>query len=139
MARYIVVRLESHESADLLLERFEPVESIQVVGMFASPARFCEGECDNDGRSVKSKKTGLRHCPVCRLPKASVMQQPRNLLQDPDLHPKFRDFFISVWEPFNNRPEEKYGRDAIDRTHAQVEHAGKRVGRAKRRRERRKN
>lgn len=132
MARYIVLRVESPATADKLLERFEPVEAVEVVGLFAAPSKFCE--CGDDaGKSIKSKKFGTWHCPVCKLPKSSTMHQPRNLLQDINLHPRFRDFFISVWEPFHNKPEEKHGADTIDRVHTQVMQAADRISRAKRR------
>ena len=139
MARYIVIRVESAKTADTLLERFAIVPAIKVVGLFASPSSFCEGACDNGGRSVRSRKWGLWFCPVCKKPKQSHMQQPRNLLQDIELHPKFADMHLSVWEPFTNEPHEKYGEEAIARVHAQVERAAERISRSKRRKRRKKN
>jgi hypothetical protein len=137
MARYIVIRVESAETAKILLERFTVVPAIRVVGLFASPTSFCEGKCDNEGRSVRSRKWGLRFCPVCKKPKMSIMQQPRNLLQDIDLHPRFADMFLSVWEPFGQvSQEEKYGEDTIARVSAQVQGAVERVSRSKRRKRR---
>ena len=144
MARYIVIRVESNESAQRLLERFAVVPAIRVVGLFASPNKFCDGKCEREKndlgvrKTVRSKKWGLTFCPECKLPLASVMQRPRNLLQDVDLHPRFADMFISVWEPFTNEPAKKYGQAAIDNTKAQVERAGERISRSKRRTRRRK-
>jgi hypothetical protein len=66
------------------------------------------------------------------------MQQPRNLLQDDDLHPRFADMFLSVWEPFDNDPEKKYGQQALEGARAQVYRAADRVTRSKRRTRRRK-
>lgn len=136
MARYIVLRVESPSTADKLMERFEPVEAIEVVGLFAAPSKFCEGDCDNEGRSVRSKKYGTWHCPVCKLPKSTARQTPRNLLQDIDLHPRFSDMTLSVWEPFHNDPEKKYGAETIERKKIQAQDAKVRVTRAQRRRNR---
>lgn len=136
MARYIVLRIESNQTAELLLERFAVVPAIRVVGLFASPTKFCDGTCPNEGKSVRSKRWGLWFCPICKQPKKSIMQSPKNLLEEPGLHPKFADFFISVWEPFMGKPREKYGDEAIDRTRAQVDQAAERISRSKRRRRR---
>lgn len=138
MARYIVLRVESNQTAETLLERFAVVPAIRVVGLFASPTTFCEGSCPNEGKSVRSTKWGLWFCPICKKPKSSTMQAPRNLLMEEGLHPKFADFFISVWEPFMGRPREKYGDEAIDNTRAQVERAEERISRSKRRQRRKK-
>lgn len=132
MARYMMLRVENNETAEKLMTKFEPVESVKVVGLFVAPTKFCEGKCDNKGKSIRSKKWGTRHCPVCKLPKQNVMQQPRNLLQDMDLHPRFTDMFLSVWEPFTNDPEGKYGADAIERKKFQVLEAEEKIAKHKR-------
>lgn len=136
MARYIVLRVESDKTAQRLLDRFGVVPAIRVVGLFASPTKFCDGTCDNGGKSIRSQKWGLWFCPVCKLPK-KTMQSPRNLLNEPGLHPRFADFFMSVWEPYMGRPREKYGDEAIDRARAHTERAQERITRSKRRRRRR--
>lgn len=138
MARYIVIRVESTKTAETLLERFAKVPAIRTVGLFAAPSTFCEGNCPSQERSVKSERWGLWFCPDCKKPKQSRMHAPRNLLQDPTLHPRFRDFYITVWEPFMNRPEEKYGLEAINRKAEQVAQATERIARSKRRARRRK-
>lgn len=138
MARYIVVRVESASTAETLLERFAVVPAIKVVGLFASPTSFCEG-CDSEGKSTRSKKWGLWFCPICKKPKGSIMQHPRNLLQDEDLPPQFADMHISVWEPFDNPdPSKKYGAEVIERKKAQINNSSDRVNRRKRRSRRRK-
>lgn len=136
MARYILLRVESTATAHKLLDRFASVPAIQVVGLFASSTKFCEGKCNNEGRSKRSRQFGLWFCPVCKLPKSSIMQQPRNLLQDTNLHPRFADIFISVWEPFTNEPVKKYGQEVIDRVQDQVNNAAVRISRSKRRKAR---
>lgn len=136
MARYLLLRVASPEAADKLMAKFEPLETVETVGLFAAPDKFCEGKCDNEGRSVRSKKWGTYHCPVCKLPKKTVMQHPRNLLQDLGLHPRFIDCFLSVWEPFHNKPEEAYGAEAIERKQQSVANSTRRVTRARRRRAR---
>lgn len=136
MARYIVLKVDSNDIVDKLLEKFSVVSSVKVVGLFASPTKFCEGKCNSEGKSIRSRKWGTWHCPVCRLPTKARMHNPRNLLQDPNLHPRFADFFISVWEPFENDPHERYGTEAIKGFEAQVEVAKQKIIRAKRRRAR---
>lgn len=135
MARYIVVRVESNETADKLLERFAPVPAIQVLGVFASGTKFCEGKCE-DRRLIRSKKWGTTHCSVCRLPVTSISQQPRNLLRDPELHPRFNDLWLTVWEPFEP-PEKKYGEDSIERKKLQARGAKEKIARHKQRNRRR--
>lgn len=135
MARYIMLRIEETETATKLLERFSVVPAIQVVGLFGIPTKFCSCASDS-GRSIRSRKWGTWHCPECKLAKGGRMQQPRNLLQDIDLHPRFADMFLSVWEPFFNKPEEKYGADTLERVEAQVNQAKERVSKSKRRRAR---
>lgn len=137
MARYIVLRVESNQTADTLLERFAVVPAIKVVGLFASPTQFCEGKCDNEGKSIRSKRWGLWFCPVCKKPKSTRMQTPRNLLNDIDLHPRFADMFISVWEPYHGDPVEKYGSEPIERKKEQAAQASERITRHKRRNKRR--
>jgi hypothetical protein len=137
MARYIVIRVESAQTAETLLERFAVVPAIKTVGLFASPSSFCEGDCPSEGKSVRSRKWGLWFCPICKKPKQGRMHQPRNLLQPLDLHPKFADFFISVWEPFTNEANDKYGANAIERTRQNTLASGERLKRRKRRNRRR--
>lgn len=132
MARYLMIRVETTAIAEKLLEKFGPVSSIEVVGMFASPTKFCE--CTNyQGRSIRSQKWGTWHCPECRLPNPRVMQTPRNLLGPQDLHPRFVDMHLSVREPFHNDPIKRYGQDVIDATNAQRDQAAEKIRRHKRR------
>lgn len=141
MARYIVLRVEKNETADALLKKFENVPAIQTLGVFASGTSFCGGKsvCGEDRRLIRSKKYGTTHCSVCRKPVSSISQQPRNLMLAEDLHPRFVDLRLSVWEPYSP-PEEKYGQDSIDRKTKQVELGKNRIKRykAKKRREARK-
>lgn len=137
MARYIVVRVESNESADKLLEKFKAVPAIQVVGLFVSPTKFCEGKtvCGEDRTLKRSARWGTLHCRVCKLPISTLPQAPRNLLLDEDLHQRFIDFRISVWEPYAD-PVKKYGAETIQRKKTQVADAAERVRRHKRRKAR---
>lgn len=137
MARYVVIRVESNESADKLLDKFKAVPAIQVVGLFVSPTKFCPGKsvCGQDRRVIRSQRWGTTHCRVCKLPVSSLSQSPRNLLLPEDLHPRFVDFRISVWEPLTD-PIKKYGREAIDRKNQQAADAKERVKRHKRRKAR---
>lgn len=142
MARYIVIRVESHSTADELLKRFAVVPAIQICGLFASPTKFCEGKCERPKNdmgvrvSTRSKKWGLSFCPVCKLPLKTMMQHPRNLLQPADLPSKFVDMFLSVWEPFELDASKVYGADAIERTKAQIEVAAERIRKSKNRQRR---
>jgi hypothetical protein len=138
VARYIVVRLEQNESAEQLLKKFETVPAIEVVGVFASGTSFCPGPsmCGSDRKYVRSRKYGTLHCTICKKPVTSASQTPRNLLYDEDLHPRFYDLRLSVWEPLEP-PQKKYGVGMIDRKKAQVELGVRRLKRhkAKKRRE----
>lgn len=138
MARYIVLRVDQNENADKLLKKFEGVSAIQVLGLFASGTRFCEGKtvCGEDRKLITSRKWGTLHCSVCKLPVSSLPQNPRNLLNDPELHPRFVDLRLSVWEPYLP-PEERYGVESIERKKKQVEQGKVRLKRhkAKKRRE----
>lgn len=138
MARYIVLRVESNSIADELLKRFSVVSAIKVVGLFAAVSKQCKCP-EYKGRVIRSRKWGTVHCTECKMPRVSVMQHPRNLLQDEDLHPRYADFHLSVWEPFFNEPEEKYGEDAIERTKQQVRDAKERLSKSKRRKARKNN
>ncbi len=113
MARYIVIRVESNATAETLLERFASVSAINVVGLFASPTTFCEGVCSSNRRVIRSKKYGLSHCSECRLPISTLPHHPRNLLNHIDLHPRFSDMHLSVWEPFKGDPKGKYGANIV--------------------------
>lgn len=137
MARYIVVRVESNDTADKLLKKFKAVPAIQVVGLFVSPTKFCPGKtvCGSDRLLKRSIRWGTLHCRVCKLPVSSLPQSPRNLLLDEDLHPRFIDFRISVWEPYAE-PVKKYGAEAIQRKTAQMTDAAERIRRHKRRKAR---
>lgn len=137
MARYIVIRVESNDTADKLLERFRAVPAIQVIGLFASPTKFCPGKsvCGADRTLRRSVRWGTLHCTVCKLAVSSNSQSPRNLLLDEDLHPRFVDFRITVWEPYAD-PVKKYGAEVIERKKLQVAHAAERVRRHKRRKAR---
>lgn len=137
MARYIVVRVESNESAEKLLEKFKAVPAIQTIGLFASPTKFCPGKavCGQERRLVRSKKWGTLHCRVCKLPINTLNQEPRNLLLDEDLHPRFVDFRISVREPYAP-PETVYGVEAIERKKAQVANGAMRIKRHRQRKRR---
>lgn len=139
MARYIVLRVEENEVADKLLAKLEPLESVRTVALYYAATKFCEGQCqsEHEARCPREPKYGMRYCPVCKRVKKTVMQQPRNLLEDPDLHPRFTDMHISVWEPFFNDPQEKYGADAIERKAQQVAQSAERLRRTKRRKARR--
>ena len=136
MARYVVLRVESTKTAEKLVEKFDPVESVEVVGLFPIPVKFCDNNCENPLKKslILSQKWGLYYCPICKQPKQTMMHRPRNLLEDPELHPKFRDMHISVWEPFHNNPEEKYGDKAILAKKHQVADAAERVYKSKKRR-----
>jgi hypothetical protein len=142
MARYLVVRCESNDSADKLMEKFAPLEHVNVVGLFVACTKFCECPFGVEGQKViRSKKWGTSHCSVCKLPFGHrLMQHPLNLLARKDLHPYFDDLHFSVSmavrEPFTNEPEKIYGEEAIRRKNEQASYAGKRVGRAQRRRAR---
>ena len=121
MARYVLLRVERNENADKLLAKFESKPGVDVLGVFASGVKFCPGKsvCGKDRTYKRSRKWGLTYCSTCKLPVSSTVQQPRNLLNDPELHPRFNDITLSVWEPYE-RPEVKYGQKAIDRMKAQV-------------------
>jgi hypothetical protein len=138
MARYIVLRVDKNENADKLLKKFEGSPAIEVLGLFASGTKFCPGKsvCGQERKYVRSRRWGTTHCSICKLPVSSTGQQPRNLLNDPDLHPRFNDLTLTVWEPYET-PERKYGEDAIQRMKNQASLGRKRMQRywAKKRRE----
>lgn len=138
MARYIVLRIEENDKAERLLQKFEDVDAIVVAGVFVSPTKFCPGKqvCGEDRKLIRSRKWGTLHCRVCKLPVSTLPHQPRNLLHDPDLHPRFNDGpTLSVWEPFGF-PVDKYGVEAIERKKQQVAQASERINRRKRRKAR---
>lgn len=137
MARYILLRVESNESAQKLLEKFEDVPAIDTVGLFVSPTKFCPGKsvCGQDRKLVRSQRWGTTHCRVCKLPVSSLPQHPRNLLLDEDLHPRFVDINLSVWEPYDV-PNRKYGEDVIQRKKDQVAQGSVRLQRHKQRKRR---
>ena len=122
MARYILVRVESNESADKLLEKFKAVPAIQLVGLFVSPAKFCPGKevCGSDRTLIRSRKWGTTHCRVCKLPVSTIDQSPRNLLDDPDIHPRYNTARLTVREPWDT-PTNMYGVEIIEQGRAQLE------------------
>lgn len=119
MARYIVIRVERNETADELLKRFESVPAIETIGLFASGTKFCPGKdvCGADRKLLRSEKWGTTHCSVCRLPVTSISQRPRNLLVEPDIHPRYQDVGLSVLEPYTP-PTEKYGEQIVEQGRA---------------------
>lgn len=140
MARYLVLRVDTSSTADKLIEKFQPLSSVDVVGLFASPDKFCEGNCvypDRVEKNVRSRKWGTLHCTICKLPKKSLRQSPRNLLQDPDIPAKYVDMYLSVWEPFVLDPVEKYGEAAIEGAKASAREVAETIKRQKTRRTRR--
>lgn len=137
MARYIVLRVERNETADQLLKKFEAVPAISVLGLFASGTKFCPGKsvCGPERKYIRSGKWGTTHCSICKLVVSSTSQSPRNLLNDPDLHPRFNDLTLSVWEPYEE-PETKYGAAAIQRMKNQAAIGAKRMQRYWRKKQR---
>jgi hypothetical protein len=137
MARYIVLRVESNKTAETLLERFAPVKAINVVGLFVAVTEEKRCKCPTPPtRIIRSTRWGTTHCPECKLPYTSVRQHPRNLLNDEDLHPRFNDLDISVWEPFFGDPVKKYGAELIQRKKDQVAAGAVRLKRHKARKRR---
>lgn len=114
MARYLVLRVESDDSADLLMSKFDPHETIEVIGLFYAGAKFCECAADSSPQAKKHGKFGIWYCPVCKRARQSNMQHPKNLLYDNELHPRYRDLFISVWEPPCVDPRMKYGEREVE-------------------------
>lgn len=148
MARYLVLRCETNESAEVLMRKLEPISHVNAVALYAIPTAFCDGTCpkriEKAGYTpvyVRSKKYGTRHCPVCKKPTDRMSHGPLvNLLQEPNLHPSFTDMYmdVKVKEPFHNKPREKYGDQAVDGKNRQLgQYSGKRTGRSQRRRQRR--
>jgi hypothetical protein len=137
MARYIVVRVEDNDTADRLLERLEAVPAIQPIGMFKTPTKFCPGKetCSQDRQVIRSRKTGILHCSVCKLPVDTFMHSPMNMLLEEGLPEKFVDFRISVREPYAP-PREKYGDVAIETKKADIEVARTKTQRSRNRRTR---
>lgn len=144
MARYLVVRCDSNDSADKLMEKFAPLSHVNVVALYVACTKFCECPSGTEEQKViRSKKWGTSHCSICKLPFGHrLMQHPKNLLEEEGLHPYFNDIHFSirmeVREPFTNEPEKIYGREKIEQRKRQAVVAGKRTGRAQRRRARKK-
>lgn len=121
MARYVVLRVEDSEKAAKMVSKLGAKDGVDVLGLFGAGTRHCPGKsvCGPDRKYIKSRKWGTTHCSMCKLPVSSSAQQPKNLLNDPDLHPRFVDLTLSVWEPYE-RPEVKYGMKAIEKMKAQA-------------------
>lgn len=138
MARYIVVRVEDNDKADTLLERLRASRAIRIIGLFAAPTKFCPGKevCGKDRRVIRSQKTGLTHCRVCRLPVSTLSHSPKNLLLPLDLHERLVDFRITVWEPYEH-PVDKYGQKTIDIKRMRTEEAEAKLRKGRRRQTRR--
>lgn len=138
MARYLVIRVDSNDGANLLMQKLGPLESVQVIGVFFAGAKFCE--CTEKPKAKKHSKLLIWYCPQCKRPRKEHMQHPRNLLVDPEIHIKHHDVFISVWEPpHEGDPREKYGHrqvEAIRMTPERKAGIQKRIQRARRNKER---
>lgn len=99
MPRYLLVEIDSNDSADRMRAQIDTAEAagkgLRVVAMFAKPPRLCE--CvTSSGKSARGAKFGWWLCPECRRPRSGSSQTLRNLLDDPDTPSKYLDVFLSV-------------------------------------------
>lgn len=96
MARYLLVEVDSNDSADRMRELIDTANKpMRVVAMFAKPAALCECEVRLE-KSVRGSKFGWWLCPECRRPKQLSPQTLRNMLDDEGTPAKYREVFLSV-------------------------------------------
>jgi hypothetical protein len=138
MARYLLVQVDRNDTADRLREKLDAVKGLKVIAAFAKPTRFCECEVKTED-STRGDKLGWWICGACRLPKAGVMQHPRNLLEEDEhgepIPSRFVNAFLTVREPYSTGLE-RVGQDAIDVLRANVLKNRDKAQRSRRRRSR---
>lgn len=78
--RYLVLRMDSREAAQALMNNPAVAPWVELVGEFAFPTDFCE--CETPTRNARSKKFGWWICVDCKKPRLSMPQSPNNLLPD---------------------------------------------------------
>ena len=99
MPRYLLIELDSNDSADRMRAQIDAAEAngkgMRVIAMFSKTAKVCECEVRHD-RSVRGSKLGWWLCPSCHRPKSGGPQTLTNMLDDEGCPAKYREIFLSV-------------------------------------------
>lgn len=87
MARYVVLEFDDHAGATKLMDQIKGRASVRVVGLFASPTKYCmcpTPEGYHKGEVARGSKYGYWTHIVCRLPVRGA-HQVENLLPIQDI------------------------------------------------------
>jgi hypothetical protein len=99
MPRYLLIELDSNDSADRMRAQIDTAEAagkgMRVVAMFSKPAALCECQVRSK-KSARGAKFGWWLCPECRRPKSGSPQTLRNMLDHADTPSKYLEIFLSV-------------------------------------------
>lgn len=99
MPRYLLVEIDSNDSADRMRAQIDAAEAngkgMRVVAMFSKTAKLCDCEVRQE-KSIRGSKLGWYLCPICHKPKSGATQNLSNMLDDEGTPAKYKEIFLSV-------------------------------------------
>lgn len=99
MPRYLLVELDSNDSADRMRAQINAAEAngkgMRVIAMFSKTAKLCDCLVRSE-KSVRGSKLGWWLCPSCHKPKPGSPQTLVNMLDDEGCPSKYREIMLSV-------------------------------------------
>jgi hypothetical protein len=112
VAKYVMVQFDNDNEADAFVNVMVPSEvqppgaaaaftsSVKIVAVFKKPTIFCECSKPSE-KSVRGAKWGWWLCKNtgCGKPKRGNFQQPRNLVDPPNIRSEIRRIWLNIREP----------------------------------------